>query len=151
MRAMTPALAALYGAANNGGQRYFARQNYFECQYCELRPVCGFSSRTFNRTVLVPVIEVDGIEVKTTSTGFLVSLDDWTESVAHLIATADGIDLSDAHWEIIYFIRAYYQQYNHLPNTRVFTKAIQKKLGHDKGNARYLYRLFPDGPLKYAT
>jgi tRNA 2-thiouridine synthesizing protein E len=66
------------------------------------------------------------------------------------MAELNNISLNDAHWEIIVFIRHYYQQYKHLPNARVFIKAIAKALGEDKGNSRYLYKLFPDGPLKYA-
>ena len=82
--------------------------------------------------------------------GFLINQDDWNEIVAHAIAVTDDIELTEAHWEIIYFIRDYYQNFNHLPNTRVFIKAIRNTLGENKGNTRYLYRLFPDGPLKYA-
>jgi tRNA 2-thiouridine synthesizing protein E len=34
-----------------------------------------------------------------------------------------------------------------LPNARVFTKAIAKTLGEEKGNSRYFHCLFPEGPL----
>ena len=87
---------------------------------------------------------------ETTGQGFLVTLSDWNEDVAQRLAELNGIVLSDAHWEIILFIRDYYLQFKHLPNARVFTKAIARKLGEEKGNSRYLHRLFPDGPLKYA-
>jgi len=40
--------------------------------------------------------------------------------------------------------------YKHLPNSRVFIKAIKKAMGDEKGNSRYLHKLFPQGPLKYA-
>lgn len=87
---------------------------------------------------------------ETTDQGFLVHLTDWNETIAVQLAELNHIELSPAHWEIIHFIRDYYQQYKHLPNARVFTKAIAKTLGEDKGNSRYLHVLFPDGPLKYA-
>lgn len=87
---------------------------------------------------------------ETTDQGFLVNAADWNEAVAVQLADLNRIALSPAHWEIIHFIREYYQQYKHLPNARVFTKAIAKTLGEDKGNSRYLHALFPDGPLKYA-
>jgi len=88
--------------------------------------------------------------LKTTDQGFLTDQADWSEDVAKQLATLNNIQLSDEHWEIIFFIRRYYQRYKHLPNTRVFTKAIAREFGEAKGNSRYLHQLFPDGPLKYA-
>ena len=82
--------------------------------------------------------------------GFLIRVSDWNEQVAQHLADLNGINLTEAHWEIINFIRQYYLQYKHLPNARVFTKAVAKHFGEDKGNSRYLHKLFPDGPLKYA-
>ncbi len=88
--------------------------------------------------------------LETTEQGFLVNPADWTEDVAQQLAALNNIKLGVEHWEIILFIRSYYQQFKHLPNARVFAKAIAKELGEDKGNSRYLHKLFPDGPLKYA-
>jgi tRNA 2-thiouridine synthesizing protein E len=91
-----------------------------------------------------------GLMPETNEQGFLVNVTDWNEAIALQLAEQNHIALSPAHWEIIHFIRAYYQQFKHLPNARVFTKAIAKSLGEEKGNSRYLHTLFPDGPLKYA-
>jgi tRNA 2-thiouridine synthesizing protein E len=87
----------------------------------------------------------------TTEQGFLVHAADWNETVAEQLAKLNHIALTPAHWEIICFIRHFYQQFKYLPNARVFTKAIAKSLGEEKGNSRYLHTLFPDGPLKYAS
>jgi tRNA 2-thiouridine synthesizing protein E len=92
----------------------------------------------------------NGQTLPTTEQGFLLNSSDWDESVALLLAGQNNIQLGEQHWEIIRFIRSYYQQYKHLPNTRVFIKAIAVSLGPDKGNSRYLHHLFPDGPLKFA-
>lgn len=88
--------------------------------------------------------------LKINDQGFLVHADDWNEEVAARLAKLNAIELTANHWEIIWFIRHYYAQFKHLPNTRVFIKALAKTLGEDKGNSRYLHHLFPDGPLKYA-
>ena len=93
---------------------------------------------------------VKGCILNTSSEGFLSNLSDWNEGVAIEIATLNTIQLTPLHWEIVLFIQAYYQKYKHLPNSRVFTKAIKKELGEEKGNSRYLHKLFPQGPLKYA-
>lgn len=87
---------------------------------------------------------------ETTTQGFLVNMGDWNEMVAEQLAEVNKIALTAAHWEIIHFIRDYYQQFKHLPNMRVFIKAIAKTLGEDKGNSRYLHTLFPDAPLRDA-
>ncbi|MDP1772829.1 MAG: TusE/DsrC/DsvC family sulfur relay protein [Methylobacter sp.] len=95
------------------------------------------------------VIDQD-LRLETTEQGFLINPADWNEEVAERLAALNHIELNAEHWEIILFIRRYYQQFKHLPNARVFTKAIAKELGEAKGNSRYLHKLFPDGPLKYA-
>ena len=87
---------------------------------------------------------------ETNDLGFLIRVSDWNEHVAQHLAELNDISLTEAHWEIIHFIRQYYLHYKHLPNARVFAKAIAKGLGEEKANSRYLLRLFPDGPLKYA-
>lgn len=86
----------------------------------------------------------------TTQDGFLIDQHSWNQEVATQIAELYNIHLTESHWEIIWFIRTYYGQYKHLPNTRAFVKAIANSLGPEKGNSRHLHQLFPDGPLKYA-
>jgi tRNA 2-thiouridine synthesizing protein E len=96
------------------------------------------------------VLTVNKVCPETNGQGFLVNLTDWNEDVAKQLAEDNAIELTDAHWEIMLFIRRYYLQFKHLPNARVFTKAVAREFGEEKGNSRYLHRLFPDGPLKYA-
>ncbi len=96
------------------------------------------------------VLMVDLLCLETTDQGFLLKTAEWNEAVAVQLAALNQISLTEGHWEIILFIRHYYLQYKHLPNARVFTKAIAKEFGEEKGNSRYLHKLFPDGPLKYA-
>jgi len=80
--------------------------------------------------------------------GFLVNLADWTKEIAEEMAKGDDVELSDEHWEVINFLRDYYEEYQIAPAVRVLTKAIGKKMGKDKGNSKYLYSLFPYGPGK---
>lgn len=87
---------------------------------------------------------------QTDEEGYLVNLDDWSVEVAEAMAAADGCPLEDAHWEVINFLREYYDEYEIAPAVRVLTKAIGRRLGKDKGNSRYLYTLFPYGPAKQA-
>ena len=82
--------------------------------------------------------------------GYLRRREDWTRELAVEMATADGIALSDAHWEVIGFLQDYYEQYEIAPAIRILTKQIGKRFGKEKGNSRYLYELFPRGPAKQA-
>jgi len=95
-------------------------------------------------------IEVNGKSFETDEEGYLADLNQWEPEVATAMAKADDTDLSDAHWEVINFLREYYEEYQIAPAVRVLTKAIGKKLGKDKGNSKYLYELFPYGPAKQA-
>jgi TusE/DsrC/DsvC family sulfur relay protein len=95
-------------------------------------------------------LEVGGKSIETDEEGYLVNRDDWTDDVAGAIAQAEGIDMSENHWEVVSFLREYYDEYQIAPAVRVLTKAIGKKLGPDKGNSKYLYELFPYGPAKQA-
>jgi len=89
-------------------------------------------------------------ELSITEQGFLLDKQQWTEVIAQQLAEKEELELTPAHWEILYFIQDFYQEYAYLPNARVFSKALKKSLGEEKGNSRYLQGLFPKGPLKYA-
>ena len=95
-------------------------------------------------------MDVNGVSIETDEEGFLVNLTDWNPDVALELAKGESIDLTDQHWEVINFLREYYDEYQIAPAVRVLTKAIGKKLGPDKGNSKYLYDLFPYGPGKQA-
>ncbi|MGR3914554.1 MAG: TusE/DsrC/DsvC family sulfur relay protein [Gammaproteobacteria bacterium] len=95
-------------------------------------------------------LEVNGMHYETDEEGYLSHLGDWNAELAVAMAGADGCALSDAHWEVVNFLREYYAQYQIAPAVRILTKAIGKRLGVDKGNSKYLYELFPYGPAKQA-
>ena len=89
-------------------------------------------------------------EIATDEEGYLEDLSAWTPEIATAMATEEDLDLSDEHWDIINFLREYYEEYQIAPAVRVLTKSVGKKLGKEKGNSKYLYSLFPYGPGKQA-
>ncbi|MGB2009821.1 MAG: TusE/DsrC/DsvC family sulfur relay protein, partial [Cycloclasticus pugetii] len=91
------------------------------------------------------------VQLKRDEYGFLQNRSDWSEAVAEAMAKEDELLLTPLHWEIIHFAQAYYDEFNHQPNARLFGQAIKKRLGAEKGSSIYLYKLFPNGPLKYAN
>jgi tRNA 2-thiouridine synthesizing protein E len=52
---------------------------------------------------------------------------------------------------VVRFVREFYLEFNTSPAIRMLVKAMANKFGEEKGNSRYLYRLFPKGPAKQAT
>ena len=95
-------------------------------------------------------IEVNGKVLETDEEGYLNDLADWSEEVANSMAAKEGTELTAAHWEVINFLRGYYNEYQIAPAVRILTKAVAKSLGAEKGNTQYLYTLFPEGPAKQA-
>ncbi|MBC8520335.1 MAG: TusE/DsrC/DsvC family sulfur relay protein [Gammaproteobacteria bacterium] len=95
-------------------------------------------------------IDVNGQAVEVDEEGYLSDINDWTRDVAAVLAADEDVELTDAHWEVIDFLREYYDEYQIAPAVRVLTKALGKKLGKEKGNSKYLYELFPFGPAKQA-
>ncbi len=97
------------------------------------------------------MLEINQIQIETDAAGYLLDLTQWNKDVALAIAEKENLQLTEAHWEVIYFVRSFYEEYKTSPAIRMLVKAMAQKLGEDKGNSRYLQRLFPDGPAKQAT
>lgn len=95
-------------------------------------------------------LEIGGKSIAVDEEGYLENLQDWTPEIAEAMAKAEDVNLSEEHWEILNFLREYYEEYQIAPAVRVLTKAVGKRLGADKGNSKYLYSLFPYGPGKQA-
>jgi tRNA 2-thiouridine synthesizing protein E len=64
------------------------------------------------------------------------------------MATADGIELSQEHWDLINYLRdEYFNNAQSTPNTRTIVKAMAEQWGKDVDQT-YLYNLFPLDPSK---
>ena len=83
--------------------------------------------------------------------GFLRNLGDWTPAVAEQIAVAEGIELSESHWELITLIREYYSEFDSSPAMRPLVKYTALNLGPEKGKSIYLLSLFPGSPAKICS
>ncbi|MDN7135199.1 TusE/DsrC/DsvC family sulfur relay protein [Pseudidiomarina terrestris] len=97
------------------------------------------------------MFEFNGRQYATDKHEYLANFDEWSPDLAMYIAELEGIELTDAHWEVVTFVRDFYQEFDTSPAMRVLVKAIGQRLGKDKANSIYLYRLFPKGPAKQAT
>lgn len=94
--------------------------------------------------------QVNGHVVEHDEEGYITTLSDWSKELADEIAKTENIDMTDEHWEVVNFLRDYYDEYQIAPAVRVLIKSIKKSMGPEKGNNKYMYELFPYGPAKQA-
>lgn len=86
--------------------------------------------------------------IDTDPNGYLLDLNDWSESIAIALAKEEGVELMDAHWQVVHFLRDHYVEYGISPNVRLLVKVLAKKFGDEVGNKKHLYQLFPHGPSR---
>ncbi|XKM13951.1 TusE/DsrC/DsvC family sulfur relay protein [Orbaceae bacterium ac157xtp] len=97
------------------------------------------------------MLEFNGRVIETDQDGYLKNWQDWQPELIEILAEKEGIELTPAHIEVVNFVRAFYLEYKTSPAIRALVKAMEKSFGAEKGNSRYLYKLFPAGPAKQAT
>lgn len=95
-------------------------------------------------------LDFEGKSFEVDDDGYLIDWQEWTEGVATNMAKEDGMELTDAHWEVIKFLREYFEKFQIAPMIKILTKELAKKYGKEKGNTKYLYELYPAGPAKQA-
>ncbi|HEX7971523.1 MAG TPA: TusE/DsrC/DsvC family sulfur relay protein [Thiobacillus sp.] len=72
----------------------------------------------------------------------------WTRDDAIKIAREEGLTLTDAHWDVIRALQNYYA--GHEDDTIINMRDLHDALDecfHEKGGLKYLYALFPGGPI----
>lgn len=95
--------------------------------------------------------EVNGKTLEATESGFLANVDDWDKDVAEAIAAAEGLTLTQDHWDVIEYLRDAYINHNgEQPNNRAILKAMQDKWEGRKVDNKTLFDLFPGNPSKQA-
>ncbi len=88
---------------------------------------------------------VDGDNLETDDQGYLLE-PDWRDETVRVIAAAEGIELTDAHWTVVGYLREQYREHDHTPNFRNMLKGLEPLIpGVD---SKALYDLFPVGPAK---
>ncbi len=69
----------------------------------------------------------------------------WSPDTAKERAKAEQLDLTQDHWEEIAALQEYYAKHERV-NLRELSDALEEHF-HDRGGKRYLYSLFPGGPI----
>ena len=92
---------------------------------------------------------VNGEELETDDEGFLLEAD-FSDDVVPVIAAAEQIELTDAHWQVIRFMRERYKEDGQTPNFRNMVAMLQDEDDSVDWKKR-LYELFPMQPNRQSA
>ena len=80
--------------------------------------------------------------------GYLVDPQDWSEELAEEFASQENIRLTEDHWDVIRFMRGFYEERQVAPDARYVIKHLAERLGTAARNK--LFEMFPYGYVKQA-
>jgi tRNA 2-thiouridine synthesizing protein E len=90
-------------------------------------------------------LEINGQVLETDEEGFLLDPSQWNREVAEEIARGESLELDESRWQVVQFVRDYFEERHAVPEARVLLKALGESLGKEKATRKYLYGLFPYG------
>ncbi len=77
-------------------------------------------------------------------------VDPWDREIATSLGQDEGIELTDEHWDVVSFLRKHYDATGALDYARDVSAVLSQRF-KDQGGLKYLYRLFPRGPVTQAS
>jgi TusE/DsrC/DsvC family sulfur relay protein len=80
--------------------------------------------------------------------GYLIEPMQWNESWAEEFARQENVPLTPLHWEVIRFMRQYYEEHLVAPDARYTIKHLTAQFGKEARNK--LFELFPYGYVQQA-
>nr|MDP2192225.1 cobyrinate a,c-diamide synthase [Rhodoferax sp.] len=125
------------GAGTGWAEQFVA---FVRAQKIASRPQAAANMRT---------VQVNDQPVATDSEGYLKNLGDWSEDFARAQARAENLELTEAHWQVIAFLRGYFEEHRVQAQVRAMIWHFAKTWGPARGNNHYLHEIFPiGGPQK---
>ena len=88
--------------------------------------------------------------VRTDDEGYLVDPDDWSETVAAALAEREGLHLTDLHWQVLRFMRAFLDEHQLIPDARFVIRFLADVAGLGDAARQRLFELFPYGYVRQA-
>ena len=89
--------------------------------------------------------EVNGQIIQLSEAGWLENLDEWSEGFVLAQAKIEGLVLTDEHWDVIRFLRDYFEKHRVQCEVRKMIQHFRQEWGNERGNSRYLHKIFPRG------
>jgi tRNA 2-thiouridine synthesizing protein E len=88
---------------------------------------------------------VKGHPVLTDSEGYLRNLEDWSEDFVRALARQEALELTDAHWQVIRYLREFYAEHGVQAQVRAMIKHFTELWGPERGSNHHLHEMFPRG------
>lgn len=83
--------------------------------------------------------------------GYMYDLQRWSRTTAQLQARKEGLgELSQAQWQVILCLRSMYRKNGRAASARHLIRQLEKDFARE-GGRRYLYELFPQGPVSQGS
>ena len=96
-------------------------------------------------------LQINGVDVEFNQQGFLSDFHTWSEEVAQAMADEQGLELTDCHWEVIKFMRGFFEDFETPPSPKqIIADCGQAITGSVKCRQKDLKALFPNGGCKQA-
>lgn len=75
----------------------------------------------------MPVIVHKDLKIAVDDDGFLVNLEDWSETIARVLAAREGVgELTEDKLDILRFMREYHRKHNFFPVLRFVCKSVHQ-------------------------
>ena len=93
-------------------------------------------------------LDVNGKSIELDENGNLTDPTAWDEDVAKALAAKEGIELTEAHFDVLKYLRSeYFDNNGSQPMERVINKSMAK-IWDKKVSSKDLFELFPFAPSK---
>jgi TusE/DsrC/DsvC family sulfur relay protein len=89
----------------------------------------------------MPETTLAGRQIQVNEEGFLTDPSEWDEDLARTLAAQVGIELTEAHWKVLNFLRTSYAEQGETPTIRRVSTAGGVPV-------KELFVLFPQKPAK---
>lgn len=89
----------------------------------------------------MPTITLCATAVEVNEEGFMTDPEQWSETICVELATNIGVEMTDAHWDVIQFLRADYSEQGETATLRRVTQVSGTP-------TKELFKLFPKKPAK---
>jgi len=79
--------------------------------------------------------------------GHMYGLKPWSRQIAQIQARLEGLgELSETQWRVVLGLRGLYRKNGRAGNVRQLVRTLEKDFAIEGGH-RYLYEMFPAGPI----